>query len=64
MKIFIPDNDKNAGLIYQGFLLKPLVIEAYKYHLNSEVFENTQKRFNKKEKTGTKMTSKGKAIEE
>ncbi len=34
MKIFIPETDTNHNLVNQGFILKPLVIQAYKYHLS------------------------------
>lgn len=60
MKVFIPTNDGNEGLLKKGFILKPLIIEAYLYHLYSSGEEKTQNLFNKKVKTGTMTTSKGK----
>lgn len=60
MKVFIPTNDSNEGLIKKGYTLKPLIIEAYMYHLYSFGEEKTQNLFNKKVNTGTVMTSKGK----
>ncbi len=64
MKIFIPTNELNEKFIHSGFSLKPLVIEAYQYHLNHSLPENTQNLFSKKVKTGTKITKIGKAMEE
>lgn len=57
MKVFIPCNDDNEGLVQQGFDFKPLVIEAYKYHFESE---NTQNLDIKKVIIGTDKTNKGK----
>jgi hypothetical protein len=54
MKLFIPCNDKNNSLVEQGFEIKPLIIEAYKYHF---CFEKTQKVDIKKVTAGT-VTSK------
>jgi hypothetical protein len=56
MKLFIPCNDQNNSLINQGFEIKPLVIEAYKYHLTSEKTQNFDI---KKVITGTDNTNKG-----
>ncbi len=64
MKIFIPTNELNEQFIHRGFSLKPLVIEAYQYHLNHSLSENTQNRFSKNVKTGTNITKTGKTIEE
>ena len=64
MKIFIPTNEPKEDFFKQGFCLKPLVIEAYKYHLNYPFSEKTQKRLSKKVKTGTRTTNKGKVKEE
>ncbi len=40
MKLFIPCNDNNNSLIEHGFEIKPLIIEAYKYHFTSEKTQN------------------------
>ena len=60
MKVFIPTNDGNEGLEKKGFILKPLIIEAYMYHLYSFGEEKTQNLFSKKVNTGTEITNKGK----
>ena len=60
MKVFIPTNDGESDLEKHGFILRPLIIEAYMYHLYLSTEEKTQNLFNKKVKTGTVMTSKGK----
>ncbi len=59
MKVFIPTNDGESDLIKEGFILKPLIIEAYRYHLNLSTEEKTQNLFNKKVKIGTATISKG-----
>ncbi len=64
MKIFIPTNEPKEIFFEQGFNLKPLVIEAYKYHLGYYNSENTQNRLSKKVKIGTRTINKGKAKEE
>lgn len=64
MKIFIPTNDTNEHLINQGYSIKPLIIEAYQYHLVSTTFENTQNLLSKKVKTGIATTKKGKTKDE
>ena len=65
MIIFIPTTDSNEKLIAKGFCLKPFVIEAYQYHLDvSLISEKTQNLFNKKVKTGTVTTNRGKTREE
>ena len=64
MKIFIPTNELKTSFIEKGYCLRPLVIEAYQYHLRPSFSENTQKRLSKKVKTGTRTTNRGKAKEE
>lgn len=64
MKIFIPTSELSEQFIDRGFCLKPLVIDAYKYHLNHSLPENTQNRLSKKVKAGTKITKAGKTMEE
>lgn len=59
MKIFIPTNDGEDGLEKYGYVLKPLIIEAYRYHLYLSTEEKTQNLFNKNVKTGTMITNKG-----
>jgi len=58
MKIFIPANEFNEDALDKGFCFVPFDIQAYAYHLSIE--EKTQNLFNKKVKTGTEITSKGK----
>lgn len=60
MKVFIPTNDHNDELEKEGFVLKPLIIEAYRYHLSTSMAEKTQNLLIKKVNTGTITTSKGK----
>lgn len=59
MKIFIPANEINDSYLQKGFAFKPLIIEAYKYHLDVSDEENTQNLLNKKVNTGTVTTSNG-----
>ncbi len=61
MKIFIPSNEFNCSYQNKGYNFKPLVIEAYLYHLNVGEFEKTQKRLSTKVKTGTITSKKGRA---
>lgn len=67
MLIFIPTNDMNAVYLQAGFSFKPLVIEAYQYHLGlaptSAALEKTQNLFSKKVNTGTVATNNGNARE-
>ena len=56
MKVFIPINEQNESLFDQCFEIKPLVIEAYKYHLASE---NTQNLDIKKVTIGTETNNRG-----
>jgi len=58
-QIFIPSNDSNREMIENGFLFKPLIIEAYRYHVLVSELEKTQNLFNKNVKTGTTTTSVG-----
>ena len=60
MKIFIPSNEANIAYLKQGFCFKPLIIDAYLYHLDARGFENTQNRLSKKVKNGTTTNKKGK----
>ncbi len=64
MKIFIPTNELSEIFVRNGFCLKSLVIEAYKYHLHHRLSENTQKRLSKKDNAGTITTNTGKTKEE
>ena len=59
MNVFIPSNELNTIYLKQGFDFKPLVIEAYLYHLNVGELENTQKRLSTKVKSGTTTNKKG-----
>lgn len=60
MLIFIPTNETNTTYIKRGFSFKPLIIEAYQYHLDvSSSTENTQKLLSKNVNTGTVITNKG-----
>ncbi len=53
MKIFIPTNELSDEYIAKGYTLQPLIIDAYKYHLEDFISEKTQNLFSKKEKSGT-----------
>jgi hypothetical protein len=57
--IFIPTNEMDKNYLKKGFGFKPLVIEAYKYHLGLSTTEKTQNLLSKKVKTGTVTTNKG-----
>lgn len=57
--IFIPSNEICNKMIERGFDFKPLIIEAYKFHVTSSEFEKTQNLFNKKVKTGTTTIKAG-----
>ncbi len=61
MKVFIPSNEFNCIYQNNGFSFKPLVIDAYLYHLEVGDLEKTQKRLRTKVKTGTITNKKGKA---
>lgn len=64
MQIFIPTNDLHSKYLHQGFSFKPLVIEAYQYHLDvSLTSEKTQNLLSKNVKTGTVTTNRGKTRE-
>lgn len=61
MLVFIPTNEIDKNYANEGFSFKPLIIEAYQYHLDvSCSAEKTQNLFNKKVKTGTVTINKGK----
>ena len=65
MLIFIPTNETNNDFVQNGFSFKPLIIEAYQYHLDvSSSSENTQNLFSKKVKTGTVTTNNGRTRDE
>lgn len=60
MLIFIPTNEVNNTYIKRGFSFKPLIIEAYQYHLGvSSRAEKTQNLLSKNVNTGTVTTNKG-----
>lgn len=60
MKVFIPSNEPNTTYLKGGFNFKPLVIDAYLYHLKDGDLEKTQKRLRTKVKSGTITNKKGK----
>jgi hypothetical protein len=65
MKIFIPINETNTFLINEGFTFNPLIIEAYRFHVDESLgSEKTQNLFNKKVKIGTVITRNGKTLVE
>ena len=64
MLVFIPTNEINNYYIQEGFSFKPLIIEAYQYHLeDSSSSEKTQNLLSKNVNTGTVTTNKGNARE-
>ncbi|HOP21433.1 MAG TPA: hypothetical protein PK055_00450 [Gammaproteobacteria bacterium] len=64
MKLFIPTNEINNDWVDKGFSFKPLIIEAYQFHISSSIGEKTQNLLSKKVKTGTITTNIGKTLEE
>ena len=58
MKIFIPINENNEKKVKEEEL-RPLVIEAYLYHVNLSSIEKTQNLLSKKVKRGTETINKG-----
>lgn len=58
MKIFIPINENNEKKVKKEEL-RPLVIEAYLYHVNLSSIEKTQNLLSKKVKRGTETINKG-----
>ena len=60
MNVFIPSNELNTSYLKQGFNFKPLVIDAYLYHLKVGDLVKTQNRLRAKVKIGTTTNKKGK----
>ena len=63
MQLFIPANEPNEKLIAKGFSFKPLIIDAYQYHLRFSTEEKTQNLFSKKVNAGTVTIKSGKTCE-
>jgi len=63
MQLFIPTNEPDEKLLAKGFRFKPLIIDAYQYHLCFSTEEKTQNLFSKKVKAGTVTIKSGKTCE-